>query len=300
MRSQYIGKTKAAFLYIAAAALTAAAALLFPPCPATAYASYRADVVMGIRESADEIDVSTTGFYKTESNNGHAKHLRTIAYNASNPCLSGRFQMRLGANSEILALMPHYDVPKEEIAGRTADYKRKVRRIVDSIPQRYNDIERLLYLQDVLTDICEYNHDIENDLDKDSYELYNAHSSADSALLDGSSICLGYSTALADLFHAAGYDAEIETDEEHAWVVVELYGERLRCDATNDDAQDTHRHFLNTENGDVPYADRIPEKRIAGWGSVLAKSFMRSANETMYSQWTGEEESFWRAGLELS
>ena len=111
-------------------------------------------------------------------------------------------------------------------------------------------------------------------LEDDSYKLkYTAYA----ALINGTSVCQGYSVLLYRLMLEAGIDCRVVTgvagknQEGHAWNIVKLGGVYYCMDATWDSGSDTNRYELVGLNSFTDHT-RDPEYSEAAFTSVYPTS----------------------------
>ncbi|MCR5450426.1 MAG: Ig-like domain-containing protein [Solobacterium sp.] len=113
----------------------------------------------------------------------------------------------------------------------------KVSEILSGIDNSWNDEQKALYLHDVLV--------INNTYDE-TYSKSNAYN----ALVEGTSVCQGYSLAYKYLLNQAGIACDIISSDElvHAWNAVTLNGMTYYVDVTFDDPTGTYRMYCSHEN----------------------------------------------------
>ena len=126
------------------------------------------------------------------------------------------------SSGNVTTLYPSYDetYTDEDVTL----FNHTVAEIISGVDASWPAIEKILYLHDYLVTNAEYDT---------TYSRYNAYN----ALVEGSSVCQGYSLAFKCLMNQIGVGCDIVTSQElrHAWNLIELGGEYFYVDATWDD-----------------------------------------------------------------
>lgn len=175
-----------------------------------------------------------------------------------NPCISRNSQMGYRVvNGQKIAMVfyPRYDYPGD-IARRTSIYWSEVNRIAGEAMGQPNDYLQLKYAYDQLLDRASYNYNAAGlaNVPPDQRGEYDRHSTPASALVDGSTVCAGYSAALKDIFRAMGYESWGCANDNHAWTCIRLGdGQVFSCDPTHDDKNPrTYSNFMvNVATGNL-------------------------------------------------
>lgn len=245
-------------------ALTAALAVVLSiAAPSVAYAD-EADILAAMDQGEKYINVADMGWTvkSREFDQSFMDEIRNIE--GITPCLShptSYSRIREGKDKgTVNRLIVSYDCPTKKVHARAEKYWGKVDKIAKKAQKKGTKYEQALYCYETLIKSVKYDQKTADTIGRDQ-ERYTKHASAASALVDGSSICVGYSTALRDLFRAIGLNAIMVETTEHAWTQVELDGLTLTCDATSDDMGDKAAtdHFMVKSNGEL-YRPEIPKK----------------------------------------
>ena len=128
-----------------------------------------------------------------------------------------------------------YDYPtddKKEITARMALFEAVSKRIIDCMPSGLSDFGKYCYLAAVITGRCEYDGSLSTS--GLPYPAYNA-------LINGSAVCSGYTSALEHLCGKAGLFCNradgTKDGGNHAWNRICLDGNFYYCDLTAADAE---------------------------------------------------------------
>ena len=103
-------------------------------------------------------------------------------------------------------------------------FKAKVRRALSGVEAGWNEEQKVLYLHDYLCTHCQY------DLTYSKHSAYNA-------LVEGTSVCQGYSEAFNYLLSCVGIKGDIVSSDtlDHAWNLVTVDNKKYYVDCTWDD-----------------------------------------------------------------
>ena len=194
------------------------------------------ELVQAINDGEERINIY---YLHYDFNKDTLSYLRTLP--GSTRCISRNSSLVKDAEGNAIAYKPRYDCNRSEIASREAAYWSEIDRIANSASG--SQFDKASYVYSVLLDRCTYNNAAVND-----WNIYHSCCTATSALLNGNSICAGYAQALVDLFNAVGIEAWLEESPQHAWVGCVVDGQRLTCDPTNDDKNNTRDYFLQYQD----------------------------------------------------
>ena len=129
---------------------------------------------------------------------------------------------------------PRYSIRYPE--GTEEEFEERIQWFISGVRPEWSDVEKALYLHDLLCFSMEYDHS------KIRHNAYNA-------IVEGSSVCIGYAMAYKLLCNRVGVTCEVvESSEiEHAWNRVIIDGESFYVDCTWDDDGGhyvSHQYFL--------------------------------------------------------
>ena len=159
--------------------------------------------------------------------------LYSIIYDNSNIFwLSGNYTYY--SHENYIELFPEYNHSTNEVESISTKLNNKINEIVSALPINATDYEKELYLHDYICDNTVY----------DDSTFKNGGDTAYSSLLNGKSICEGYSRAMQILLDAVGIknylvigDGISEgVTEPHMWNIVEIDGYNYHLDATWNDS----------------------------------------------------------------
>lgn len=145
--------------------------------------------------------------------------------------VSGSYQYIDYESYSILYLS--YTMTKEEAEPLTSKINLEIGKIIDAASNLSTDFEKEVYFHDYICDVCTYD---DSTIGKTGGTVY-------SVLLDGKSVCEGYSRAMQILLDTAGIKNYVVTGdatsddktESHMWNIVTLDGENYHLDVTWDD-----------------------------------------------------------------
>lgn len=163
--------------------------------------------------------------------------LKTILYsiiydNSDIFWLSGNYTYY--SYEDYIELVPEYKYNQNESEKISQTLENKINEIVSGISPFANDYEKELYLHDYICDNTVY----------DDSTFQNGGDTAYSALIDGKSVCEGYSRAMQILLDTVGITNYLVigdgtsdgVTEPHMWNVVEIDGCNYHLDVTWDDS----------------------------------------------------------------
>lgn len=127
----------------------------------------------------------------------------------------------------VIQLKLNYCIPKSELAAATIAFNNAINNIVNQAAAYPTELERERFVHDMICDMSTYN------------SINNSHQSAYSALVEGNSVCAGYSRAFQIACQSLGitcyYVTGVANGEEHAWNIVKIGGNFYNVDITGDD-----------------------------------------------------------------
>ncbi len=143
------------------------------------------------------------------------------------------FDYEYVAGESTVDFYPVYSLSKSEADSMSHELNYKIDEIVSSIGYSLTDYEKELYIHDY---VCENTDYVESTYKKRGHTAY-------SSLIDGESICEGYSRAIQMLLNEVNIDnylvvgngVDEDGEEPHMWNIVTLDGENYHLDATWND-----------------------------------------------------------------
>lgn len=126
----------------------------------------------------------------------------------------------------------------------SADFDRKVEEIISGIDNSWSDVEKALYLHEWIVTHCDYDNSLQK---RDAYTV----------IIEGCSVCEGYSLAYEYLLQKAGIDGQVVISEalNHEWNMLSIDGKWYYTDCTWDDPSNIggpfcrHINFLRSRDG---------------------------------------------------
>lgn len=181
-------------------------------------AAVEAVILDGLRNKSSEIYLAP---YNVSSSTFFSQYTRVINRHPELFYVTGGVSYSLSGNI-ITTIYPRYDSDYSD--ADIANFNQRLNQITASVDSSWPVLEKVLYLHDYLVTNVEYDQ---------TYSKYNAYN----ALVEGSSVCQGYSLAMICLMNNIGVDCDIITsrDLNHAWNLIALNGEYFYVDATWDD-----------------------------------------------------------------
>ena len=133
-----------------------------------------------------------------------------------------------------------YSLTSDEITAKTAAIEAKAEQIMSEINPAGDDYSRALAVFDYIADSVVYSNQSEN-------KGYNPVYTLEGALINSSAVCSGYTKAYQYLLSLTGIKSTLISGESkgdsHAWLMVELDGERYYSDVTWGDQTDSETCF---------------------------------------------------------
>lgn len=175
-------------------------------------------ILDGLRNRSAEIYLAP---YNVSSDTFFSQYTRVINQHPELFYVTGGLSYSLSGNI-VTTIYPGYDSSYSDTD--IANFNQRLNQIIASVDTTWPILEKVLYLHDYLVTNVEYDQ---------TYSKYNAYN----ALVEGSSVCQGYSLAMICLMNNIGVDCDIITSRNlnHAWNLIALNGEYFYVDATWDD-----------------------------------------------------------------
>ena len=157
----------------------------------------------------------------------------------------------LTSQGVIVSLIPQYYEIGTDFESAKASFDAAAKKILSGIRPFMSEYEKEKYIHDALATSITYDLDAE------------FNQSAYSALVNGRSVCAGYTKAFVYLLRQAGVRAfEVtgqidnggETPENHAWIYVNINGEYYQTDLTSDDSYENSSEHDPSDVGSISYA----------------------------------------------
>lgn len=149
--------------------------------------------------------------------------------------VSTSYKYGYNSSGNVVQLKLNYCISRKDLAMATIAFNNAINNIVERAASMPTDLERERVVHDMICDMATYN------------ALKPSHQSAYSALVEGNSVCAGYSRAFQVACQKLGiicyYVTGVANGEEHAWNIVRIGGNYYNVDITGDD---TINETLNT------------------------------------------------------
>lgn len=214
-------------------------------------------VLKALQEEKDSVDVSS---YNIPIGSMRSLYLDLIDRNPYLFNVTGyvRYYYNQGTGC-VLKILPEYG---SYTAEDKAAYERAVQKALQSVNDLMSSEEKALALHDYLVQYNEYDY---------SYNKYNAYN----ALVEGSSVCQGYTLAYADLLRRCGIEYDYARSEamNHIWNYVKIDNSWYHVDATFDDPDWSggyhdwagyvgHENFLRSDTGIAYSSANDPTRQV--------------------------------------
>ncbi len=149
---------------------------------------------------------------------------------------------KYGSDGRVLEISLQYNEASKKIDQSRQKFDEKAEEILRVARTLSSDYEKEKYVHDKLATLVDY--DAEAPMNQSAY----------SALVNGKTVCAGYTRAFQYLmqqlgipcFYCRGYSGE-----KHAWNIVELYGDYYNVDLTWDDAKPGNYVYFNKTDKDL-------------------------------------------------
>lgn len=149
--------------------------------------------------------------------------------------IKNKYSYKYTQNGYVIQVILDYYFDDNTIEKARKDFNYKVDEIVSEASKLANDFEKEKYVHNALIENVEYS------------EGAIMNQSAYSALVNGSSVCAGYSKAFQYILMRLGipsYYVTGDADGDHAWNIVKINNEYYNVDITwNDSARNKYSYF---------------------------------------------------------
>lgn len=149
-------------------------------------------------------------------------------------------------NKYCLSLLFSYIVDEETAKIKQEEYEQKVNEIVEGAKTKTGVFNKVLYVYDYILENCQYDHELAK---KD--KVTDLGVSAYGCLIEGNTICSGYTLAFTSIMQKLGIETGSEFNnydkfsiiEGHVWNYCKLDGEYYYFDLTWDDTVFDHESY---------------------------------------------------------
>jgi len=172
------------------------------------------------------------------------------------------------SNGQIYSLLPQYNMTKEERSKASKEYERMVDILVSSVPKNFNDLQKVLYVHDIIDMEAEYDNSLSN---FDVYTMLTQHAG----------VCQAYTLLFEAVVQKLGIECHnaVSDNQNHTWNVVKIDGEYYHVDLTWDDTMYvdmvSHEYFLLSSDTLIAKAEAYD-----GEGNLLPRSDWRIPGKT--------------------
>ncbi len=194
---------------------------------------------------------------------------------------------KYGADGRVLEISLQYNEASKKIEQSRQKFDERAEEILRGARTLSSDYEKEKYVHDKLA--AQVSYDAEAPMNQSAY----------SALVNGKTVCAGYTRAFQYLmqqlgipcFYCRGYSGE-----NHAWNIIELYGDYYNVDLTWDDANPGNYDYFNKTDKDLQltHIRKGASINLPACGGTLYGNL-----ETNYGQEPPEEEEGYSQGLLL-
>lgn len=194
---------------------------------------------------------------------------------------------KYGADGRVLEISLQYNEAAKKLDQSRQKFDEKAEEILRVASTLSSDYEKEKYVHDKLA--AQVSYDAEAPMNQSAY----------SALVNGKTVCAGYTRAFQYLMQQLGipcYYCRGYSGENHAWNIVELYGDYYNVDLTWDDAKPGNYDYFNKTDKDLQltHIRKGASINLPACGGTLYGNL-----ETNYGQEPSEEEEEYSAGLIL-
>lgn len=164
--------------------------------------------------------------------------------------VSTSYKYGYNTSGNVVQLKLNYCIDKRNLEAASLAFNNSINKIVQQAAILPTDLERERAIHDIICDFATYNPE------------GNSHQSAYSALVEGNSVCAGYSRAFQLACRKLGitcyYVTGVANGEEHAWNIVRIGGNYYNVDITGDDTinetLNTHSYtYFNVSDGQIAH-----------------------------------------------
>ena len=202
---------------------------------------------------------------------------------------------KYGPDGRVVEISLQYNETSDKAEQSKQKFDEKAEEILNVARSLGSDYEKEKYVHDRLAAKVTY----------DSSASMNQ--SAYSALVNGKTVCAGYARAFQYLMQQLGipcYYCRGYSGENHAWNIVQLYGDYYNVDLTWDDTVPGNYDYFNRTDADLAatHIRKSLSVKLPGCGGTLYRGLEKS-NSPVTEEGTGsttqEPESGYSAGLAL-
>ncbi len=200
---------------------------------------------------------------------------------------------KYGPDGRVVEISLQYNETSKKAEQSKQKFEEKAEEILSVARTLSSDYEKEKYVHDRLAAKVSY----------DSSAAMNQ--SAYSALVNGKTVCAGYARAFQYLMQQLGipcYYCRGYSGENHAWNIIELYGDYYNVDLTWDDTVPGNYDYFNRTDADLAgtHIRKSLSVKLPACGGTLYRGLEKSVSPNGESSAPSEEtESPYSAGLEL-
>ena len=127
------------------------------------------------------------------------------------------------------------DITLDNYYSIRSQIRNDIKTITDSVNPDWSDIQKALYIHDVLRNICEYESSTINKYNKTAYSLFIKHKGN----------CIAYSGAYATIMNKLDIDCIIVSSNDHTWNMINIDDNWYHADVTydDDDGKFSYRYY---------------------------------------------------------
>ena len=145
-----------------------------------------------------------------------------------------------------------YHWTQTEYQKKVNEYNAALNKVKKKVNSNWSDMEKVLFFNDYLAELCEYEMGIYDSGAVVSNNIYNVYG----VFVEKKAVCQGYALAFKKLCNLYGIECHIVSSDKklHAWNMVKLDGSYFMVDVTSDDPVPdrfggaSHRFFLKSKN----------------------------------------------------
>ncbi len=196
---------------------------------------------------------------------------------------------KYGPDGRVVEISLQYNEASKKIEQSRQKFDEKAEEILCVARTLSSDYEKEKYVHDRLAALVTYGTDAE------------MNQSAYSALVGGKTVCAGYARAFQYLMQQLGipcYYCRGYSGENHAWNIVELFGDYYNVDVTWDDAELNNYDYFNKTDEDLAatHIRKSLSVKLPACNGVLYGGLEKSDNDEEQTQ---DDKQDYHAGLEL-
>ncbi|MCQ4021855.1 MULTISPECIES: dockerin type I domain-containing protein [unclassified Ruminococcus] len=188
------------------------------------------DIVKGVRNFEESIDISAYGIYADEMTTiiGYVRNENPDLINLSNAFSYSRY-----SDGQVVDFYPKYLFTAEEQDDYFTPFYAEIDKIVALAQSQSTDFAKALYVHDYIVSKSEYATEVYDSQAEPSPFVYNAYGT----LVNKRSVCQGYSFAYKAVMSRLSIEVGYALSEEmnHVWNTVDIGGKTYHIDLTYDD-----------------------------------------------------------------